>query len=278
VAFAPDSKTLGLCQMATAFGFRTADNAVQLWDVATGDRLAGFKARGVVNTIAFSPDGRLLAAAPWVSLFPIPIVLDPYADPGNLVHIWDRQSGQALKLSASYRFWVRGLAFSPDSIRMAVANYKHISLLDVRERQEVHRFICHALAYWPSYSSDGKFIAAADRHGRVYVWDVDTGKDHMATPFRTWCRDSVVFSPVVDLVAATDDYRTVSFLDARTGLAVKKTSFPEGAPCPFFFTPDGEAIVGGGMETNPVVHMWDASTGNELHRWDLTAILDREGL
>ena len=55
-------------------------------------------------------------------------------------------------------------------------------------------------------------------------------------------------------------------------------SFPAGPPCPFFFTPDGKAIVGGGVEADPVVHMWDSTTGKELQRWDLTAIVDREKL
>jgi WD40 repeat protein len=160
---------------------------------------------------------------------------------------------------------------------MAVANKKHVSLLDVRERQEVHRFECNAYAYRPTYSPDGKFIAASDGHGKVHVWNVDNGKDSTAKPFRTWCRDSVVFSPIVDLVAATTDEHTVSFLDAEAGLEVKKLSFPEGAPCPFFFTPDGKTLVGG-AEGNPLVHMWDADTGKELRRWDLTSILDREGL
>jgi WD40 repeat protein len=250
------------------------DYAVQLWDVATGRELPGFMRRGWVDWIAFSPDGKLLAAARYAGLFP-PFPA-PWYEPRTLVHLWERQGGQPLKLSTSYHFEVGGLAFSPDSIRLAVANSKHISLIDVRERQEVYRFRCRAWSSRPSFSPDGKFIAAGDRHGTIYLWDVDTGKERPVNPSRTACPGTVVFSPVGDILAAGGDgTNTIHFWDASSGREVKSLSFPQGAPCPFFFTPDGRALVGGGAEATPVVHMWDAETGKELQRWDLTPFLEQ---
>jgi WD40 repeat protein len=287
VAFSGDSKLLGLCRAAGVNPFRAlepmgpsfmmADYAVQLVDSPTGDAAGGFMRQGSVDRIAFSPDGRWIAAARAFGAFP-PFP-PPLGEPGNLLHLWERQSGEAAKLSTSYHFDVGGLAFSPDSTELAVANKKHISLLDVRERQEVHRFDCHSPCYRAAFSPDGKFIAAADSHGLIYAWEVSTGKKLAVKAGRTWCRHSVIFSPAgEELVAASEDNATtIRFWDVSSGEEVKSLSFPEGAPCPFFFTPDGKAIVGGGAEASPVIHVWDVNTGKELQRWDLTPVQERGG-
>ncbi len=55
VAFSPDGRLLAHAEL---------DNSVQVWDTATGQRLARFEGhQGVISMIAFAPDGRSLASA-----------------------------------------------------------------------------------------------------------------------------------------------------------------------------------------------------------------------
>src|SRR5208282_2572328 len=139
---------------------------------------------------------------PWNDLLfaPAPIIL---INPRNLLHIWDRQTGEPVKLSASYHaigLW--GLAFSPDSSQLAVAIHKHISLIDIRERQEIHRFECGSNCEAPVFSPDGKFIAAYSwsglafhTRGFIQIWDVETGRKRAMNTVLTACGCSIAFAP-----------------------------------------------------------------------------------
>jgi WD40 repeat protein len=145
---------------------------------------------------------------------------------------------------------------------------------------EVRRFECGTDCGPPTLSPDGKFITAYSWHHIIYsihgfiqVWDVDTGKKRTMNPVLTACGCSMAFVPGSQSLATPQLDNTISFWDVASGREVRRLTFAEGAPCAFVFTPDGKTMIGGGPEHNPVVHMWDASTGKDLQHWDLTSLL-----
>ena len=84
----------------------------------------------------------------------------------------------------------------------------------------------------------------------------------------------MAFSPIGGILAVAGEDSVLRFWDLRSGREIRRLAFPQGAPCPFLFTPDGEALIGGGRGANPIIHMWDANTGKELRHWDLTRVLN----
>ena len=283
LAFSPDSKLLAVCGVAgeAGFGKYQADYAVQLWEVSAGKEVPGFIRHGAAGHVAFSPDGKFIASAPWNSLFfpPGPMFI---LNPHNLLHLWDRSAGEAVKLSSSYHGFLWGIAFSPDSSQLAVAAGKHISLLDIGEGEEVHRFECGSKCAAPTFSPDGKFLAVHAWHGFVFAtpddhieaWDVSSGRRQAFEPELTSWGCSIAFVPASQVLATTQVDNTIPFWDIASGRELRRIEFPNGAPCTFVFTPDGKELIGGGPESNPVVHMWDAKTGRDLQQWDLTSILE----
>jgi WD40 repeat protein len=186
-----------------------------------------------------------------------------------------------VKLSTSFHgLAIFGLAFSPDGAQLAVGTLRHISLLDIPQGKEVRRFQCRSKCHWPTFSPDGKLIAAYSWHGLTYpyhgfvqVWDVDTGKERDINPVLAGTGCTIAFVPGSQTLATPQLDSTIPFRDVASRREVRRLTFQGGAPCAFVFTPDGKTLIGGGAEHNPVVHMWDASTGKDLQHWDLTPLL-----
>ena len=96
VAYSPDGRVV-----ATA----GSDNAVQLWDPATGSLIRTLTGHeDDVSAVAFSPDGVLLASG-----------AGGWDDPGeSTIKVWRVSDGELLDTLEGHGEWVSALAFSPD--------------------------------------------------------------------------------------------------------------------------------------------------------------------
>jgi WD40 repeat protein len=100
--FAPDSKT---------FATGGTSNSVLLWDPASKEQIGEFAVdRSSIMSIAFSPDGKLLAAGD-----------EKGVELSGNVYVWDLASGLRLGVWKT-QTGVRQLAFSPDGKTLAVAS------------------------------------------------------------------------------------------------------------------------------------------------------------
>src|SRR5262249_49364770 len=107
-AFSPDGRHL-----ATAGGnaFRAGDpGELRLWDVATGQELLAFRGHTrLVNSVAFSSDGRLLGSSS----------ADPRTPQSGEVIVWEVATGKQLFAVPQKEPYATTVAFSPDSKTLA---------------------------------------------------------------------------------------------------------------------------------------------------------------
>ncbi len=284
--FSPDSRMLALGTVtggnSGAYSYKNSHFAVQLWDVSSGIQLNGFWTdvctplrswTCAAHFVEFSPDGKYISAATaWSDTLTLPVFYDPH----NSLRLWDRQSGAPLKLSKSFHGSIGGLAFSPDSAELAIAHNKNVSIYDLREGKQVYLYKCGDYCFRPQFSQTGKFLAAVDRHGRIYAWDVQSGKKLPSPQVQTPVsgRDSSRLCFVGETLVAAGTDNKMHLFEMPSGQETRSLEFSKGLPYWFSFTPDGRSIVGAGPEVNPVIHMWNATTGQELRHWDLTAVLN----
>jgi hypothetical protein len=166
VAFSPD----GRLAYSTSGGDHSGgwrdgtDAAVRIWDVETGRevrKLEGHK--GIVWTVAVSPDGRRLLSA------------------GNdkAAILWDAETGAEIRRFREHTLEVRCASFLPDGRRAVSCGHdRTVRLWDVETGQEIRRFPGHTSEIgWLAVSPDGRWLLSAEHDGRnLLLWDVETGK------------------------------------------------------------------------------------------------------
>jgi WD40 repeat protein len=164
VAFAPNGRLL-----ATAAG---AGKAIRLWDVSTGKLRAHFgNHAGAVESLCFSPDGRLLASVPLNSR----IADAQIAEQEHRIRLWDVASGHEVRRLSAIGTTAFGARFSPDG-RMIAAGQEGggVCLWEVTTGKARARLVGHldtvrSVAFFPG----GKRLASGSTDSTGLIWDVE---------------------------------------------------------------------------------------------------------
>jgi WD40 repeat protein len=203
VLFSPDGKWLATARV----------DAVRLWDLATGNphgpllRL-GFPLEGI-KVLAFSPDGRFLAAGSQQNdnLKGVPTklwevatgrgwALDPGHDPGvyavafspdskllataswdGTARLWDTATGTPRSAPLRHGEHLHAVAFSPDGRLLATGAFDLTARLwDVATGRLLHRLRHDGAVLNVAFSPDSKLLAAGSLTGTVRIWKTASGE------------------------------------------------------------------------------------------------------
>jgi hypothetical protein len=213
------------------------DDAVDVRDTRTGNRLARLGATGWSTTVALSPNGQFLVHASGSNA----------AGPNSVINVYDLKTMPDLRLvkvAKNPSLYEAALVFSPDGKRIAMAG-SGLWIWDFPA------FTGQQLDTGYDYSSDRNTIAfspngavlAAGKGGSLNLWDVKTGKklpveDRLAAS--NWI---VAFSPDGSILAFADDYiDTIELWDVKTGKIVAELGGYKGDISSLSFSPDGTLL------------------------------------
>jgi WD40 repeat protein len=262
------------------------------------DLLKIIDAHAWVNTVTYSPDGRRIAAAAYVSDHTVQIwdadtgqpigaplrghdkhvISLAYRPDGHriatasadkTVRIWDADTGQPIGAPLrGHDDKVLTVAFSPDGHRIASGGYDNtVRLWDADTGQPIGEPLSSdqpGVVSTVAFSPDGHRIAAGGGFDfAVRLFDADSGRPAGQLSGHTGLVNSVAFSPDGHTIATGSDDRTVRLWDAQTGQPLgPPLSGHQNAIAHVAFSPDGKRLVSGAYDNN--VRVWDTLTGRPL--------------
>jgi WD40 repeat protein len=248
VAISPDGATIAAGQDWLP-GFE--DATLKIWSVASGGQLRGLNV-GVsydVDSVAFSPDGTMVAAACWDNNVRI------FSTSGGLVHTLSGHAG-----------FVNSVAWSPDgSLVASASNDNTVKLWNVatgtlHKTLTGHTFFVMSVAF----RANGSQVVSGSWDGKVKIWNARTGT--ITTTLSAPSGSAIDAVAVLDgaLVAgagsdATPDAK-IRIWDVNTGMIVQTISAHPAGVFDLEYT-DGVLRSGG---ADGLSQEWDPTSGAKL--------------
>ncbi|KAI9778855.1 MAG: hypothetical protein M1839_007818 [Geoglossum umbratile] len=161
-----------------------------------------------VNTVVFSPDGKLFACG----------------SNDRTVRVWDVATGASVQTLKGHTSRIRTVGFSPDGKLLASAsNDETVHIWDAITGTAVQTLKGHtSLVNTVAFSPDGKLLASGSGDKTVCIWDTTTGAAIQTLEGHTHGVNAVIFSLDGRLVASASSDETILVWDVATGATVQK--------------------------------------------------------
>lgn len=251
IALSPDGKVVAAAHRTNTTGYRWHTHTVFLWDLQTHEQIAEFKVDDV-RSIAFSPDGTLLALGAG----------------GHTIYLWDvAGQNQVGVINSPGPYSVQYLVFSPDGMLLASMVDSDIAthIWDLQSRSHIGAF--NGRAWSAAFSPDSKTLVTGGNRSdpRIKLWDIETQSQVGALTGPSDITYDLAFSPDGSVLAsaggAWDKAVYLWNVDERDSLGVLG-----GHPAhvgSVAFSPDGKLLASTSF-WEPTVFLWDVQTQTQL--------------
>jgi len=252
---------------------------IKLWDAKTGQGLSAIaeannlKEAPGVGALAFSPDGKLLAAALVVTE---DITKNPNPKSKTQIAIWELSSGRQVQTLPSQDIRVDTIAFSPDSRMLASGGASTIvTLWDVASGKVSMTFTGKAeVVNVIRFTTDGSEMTSGNWGTSLTAWNVSTGMlvrqipgspglQAGYLPIPMFLHNGPIFNFAVDRFAhVLFSNPTVVVREYPSMKTLREFKLNGSSSTSLGFSSSGRLLASG--NTNGDIRIWDVDSGVEL--------------
>ncbi len=202
--------------------------------------------REAISSVAYSPDGKLLAVARY--------------DTVELLAIPERTLVRKL---GPHRGRINAVSFSNDGTRLLAAAgepgvFGEVRLWHVADGQPAGEFKGHADSLYAAVlSPDGKLLATSSYDQQIKLWDAATGKELRTLSGHNDAVFDLAFRPDGKILASASGDRTVKLWDVASGERLDTFGQPTKEQYCVAFSPDGKRVAAGGVDNR--IRVWQIS-------------------
>ncbi|MEL7333659.1 MAG: NB-ARC domain-containing protein, partial [Cyanobacteria bacterium J06560_2] len=207
---------------------------------------------GSIRTMAFSPDGKVLATG----------------DTNSEIWLWETSlpatSGDIkshISTFQGHQNWVCSVAFSPDGTQLVSGGAdRMIKVWDVATGECLQTLEGHS--NWVmsvAFSPNGEQLISGSADRTIKLWDVATGSCLQTLEGHRHGVWSVAFSPDGKNFVSGSADRTIKRWDVATGECLQTVVGHEHGVWTVAFSPDGRSLASGSADQT--VRVWDVETG-----------------
>jgi serine/threonine-protein kinase len=248
LAFAPDGRRLAIGQQ----GLDGQISPLRIWDFASKCDAMWFAHPAAFRSVAFSPDGRIVATGTFDGR------LERYGISGDVATPVDPIATNSP---------INALVFSPDSKVIVTGHWDGaVKVWDAESGREIRSLTYPSRVFALAVSPDGSLLAVAGEDGVINLHDLATGRLLASLKGHESGVESLAFSPEGDLLASASWDHTVRLWDrqSRKGIAELR-GFEHHVLC-VKFSPDGKLVAASEGQTEVPhaqqmpcqIRIWDA--------------------